>query len=152
MTPMAATSVTLSELVQHPTEVISHLNDGDVFVTRRQAETLRLSLAVTDENHDEAMRAIAVLIRDSFDAEEASKIEHRLMAAFPWLDFIPHAYRGDFVREFLRSLLACSDVGRYGPLNVVIESWKETARAYAEGITPSGAYLERPSAVPRPHS
>jgi len=126
------TTVTFSELLRTPNEVIGKLDAGDVVLTRRGAEPLRLSLAATASDEVSTLDALAQLIAASLDDEMSDRVAQHLLEPFPWAEFLPADVRREFVGDFLRTARAGAAVGRFDRLTILIEAWRATAEAYAD--------------------
>lgn len=138
-----STTVTLSALLRTPHEVFDKLNDGDVLVTRRDGDDLRLSKAERSEAEAATVQALAQLIAASLDDQTCDQLADRLAGPFPWIAFLPPQHRRQFVGEFLRLTRASASIGRFERLAIALEAWKATAEAYADpGLTPDGSDLD----------
>jgi hypothetical protein len=149
-------TVTLSSFVQAPTKVIDALDDGDVLLTRRSGESLRLSKAVDADRELSSMQKLAQLIAASLDDEVTARIAGHMAEPFPWIELLPPESRNRFVGEFLRLARACAAVGRFERLAVALEAWEATAEAYADpDVRVDGSdleYLAEPEPVSFPLS
>jgi hypothetical protein len=146
------TTATFSELLRTPNDVVGRLEaGGDVLLTRRDAEPLRLSLAGPAAAESSTLAALAQLIGASLDEEMGDRIASHLADPFPWIEFLPTEARREFVGEFLRVARACAAVSRFDRLTVLLAAWRGTAEAYADpSITIDGSdldYLPAGSAV-----
>jgi len=136
------TTRTLSQFVQTPTQVIADLNNGDVVLTRRGGESLRLSKADKVDGEAKAVSALAQMIAASLDESFADRMVEHLGETFPWIEFLPAVERRNFVKSFLRIARACASVNSFDRLGSFIESWQATATAYADPtVTPDGSDL-----------
>lgn len=137
------TTATLSNLLRHPNEVIERLDEGDVVLTRRDGESLRLSKESDATSEQEMVSAIAHLIAASvLDEGVADRIAGNLAAPFPWIEFLPDAARREFAGDFLRTARACASIKRFDRLAVVVGNWRETATAYSLGLDATLADLD----------
>ena len=150
------TTATFSALLRTPNEVIERLEHGDVLLTRRDAEPLRLSKARTAQAESDTLSALAQLIAASLDDDACERLVDRLADPFPWIAFLPSKFQKDFVDEFLRTTRACASVGRFDRLTIALNAWQATAEAYANPhLTSDGSDLEplsRPAAVVNPRT
>jgi hypothetical protein len=150
------TTATFSALLRTPNEVIERLEHGDVLLTRRDAEPLRLSKARTAQAESDTLSALAQLIAASLDDDACERLVDRLADPFPWIAFLPSKFQKDFVDEFLRTTRACASVGRFDRLTIALNAWQSTAEAYANPhLTSDGSDLEplsRPAAVVNPRT
>ena len=145
-------TATFSAFLRTPNEVFDQLEGGDVLLTRREAEPLRLSKARTAEQEIDTLSALAQLISASLDDEACDRLIENLAGPFPWIDFLPPDAKQAFVQEFLRTARACASVSRFDRLTIALAAWKATAEAYADpSVTIDGSDLdyldERPVAI-----
>lgn len=104
-------TVTLSTLLRHPNEVIERLEEGDVVLTRRDGEDLRLSKDSEVTSEHKMVSAVAHLItRAVLDESTADRVVDNLFDPFPWIEFLP------------ASALASSPQSSSGPLAPVLRS------------------------------
>lgn len=142
MAAMTSTA-TFSALLRTPNEVIEQLNDGDVLLTRRDAEPLRLSKARNAAQEIDTLSALAQLIGASLDDQACDRLVDNLAGPFPWIEFLPAEARRSFVKDFLRTARACAAVGRFDRLTIVLAAWKGTAELYADPtLSPDGSDLD----------
>jgi hypothetical protein len=125
-------TATFSALLRTPNEVIDQLEGGDVLLTRRDAEPLRLSKARTAAQEVDTLAALAQLIAASLDDAACDRLVEKLADPFPWIVVLPAAARRGFVQEFLATARACAAVGRFERLTITLTAWKGTAEAYAD--------------------
>lgn len=144
------TEATFSELLRNPTEVVERLARGDVVLTRRGAEPLRLSKDSTVTREHEMVAALAQLIAATVtDDAQIQKVAHALRGPFPWIDLLEDDAAA-FVGDFLRTARACASVGRFERLGVEVENWRETAIAYSLGLRERGEELDHMPAAAAP--
>lgn len=129
------TTATLSALLRTPNEVIDRLDEGDVVLTRRDGESLRLTKESSAADEHEMVSAFAHLIAaTALDETMADRMATNLSTPFPWIEFLPANAHRDFVNEFLRTARACASVDRFDRLAVVVANWRETAIVYSLGL------------------
>ena len=148
-------SVTLSTFLRSPNEVIKLLDAGDVVLTRREGEALRVSKESNHAGEHAMISALSQLIAASVAKVDSSQEVAVILQAgpFPWLEFLPVNARAEFVGEFLRTAHACAIVERFDQLAVLVANWRETAVAYSLGLDTGLiglAYLSVPAEVPAP--
>lgn len=136
------TTATFSALLRTPNDVIAQLDGGDVLLTRRDAEPLRLSKARRVEREASTLSALSQLIAASLDDDRSDVIASHLPDPFPWIEFLPDEDRRAFVGEFFRTARACAAVDNFDRLGVALAAWEGTAQAYAAGLDPHGADLD----------
>ncbi|MEV0334577.1 hypothetical protein [Nocardia sp. NPDC050717] len=128
--------------------------NGDVILVRRSAPPVRLSSADTEAAAADALGVLMQLLTVAMDDELLERMVSRLAVVFPWLELLPETARIEFVGEFLAIARGGLSVGRVDRLSTTLESWKETARAYADpAIAIDGSdlhYLEDPEAAVAP--
>lgn len=149
------TTMTFSALLRTPHEVIDELDNGDVVLTRRDGDALRLSKASSVDHDRAAISALAQLIAASLDDEGRDRIVTSLAIPFPWIEFLPDDAKREFADEFVRTAHACASVGQFQRLTIVINAWEATAEACADGIPPDGSdldFFDEPEPVPDPRS
>ncbi|UYM04092.1 hypothetical protein [Solicola gregarius] len=149
-------TATLSELLRNPNDVIDRLNEGDVVLTRRGGEALRLSKDQDASQEREMVGALAHLIGATLlDKDVVERLAGSLQESFPWMEFLDAPARQRFVDDFLRTARACASVGRFDRLGVEVANWRETAIAYSLGLQsrPDNLeYLPEGSVVPDPRA
>lgn len=128
MTP----TVTLSELLRTPNDVIAQLDKGDVLLSRREGRTLRLSFAEPAEAQIDAIEAITNFIGAAANEALYARMAEGLDGEFPWMELLPRPARAEFVAEFLRTTRACIAVSRFDQLVSVLAGWRATAEACAD--------------------
>lgn len=150
-------TVTLSTLLRSPNEVIDRLDAGDVVLTRREGESLRLSKDSSRAGEHTVIAAlsqmIAAIVTSEDSAPQIAQILQR--GPFPWLEFLTPEARAQFVAEFLRMAHACASIERFDQLAVLVGNWRETAIAYSLGLDHAldfTDYLPAPQVAPDPHS
>lgn len=141
---LVTTTATFSTFLRSPNSVIERLDEGgDVLLTRRDGEPLRLSKARDAEQEATTLQALAQLIAASLDDEACDRLVGRLSEPFPWIALLPPERRREFVGDFLRTARACASVGRFDRLTIALNAWKATAEAYADPhMSPGGADLD----------
>lgn len=149
---MATHELTWSAFLREPTRVEPMLEKGDVLLKRRDGEALRLSRESRDANTRQAIIDAVRLLRADPSAAPIRGPDQSVTNRLPWTRFLPEEDRLAFVTEFIDHLEACADLGDFTALGRLLEEWKNTAAAYADGVAPA---LKRPvkavgGRVPRP--
>jgi hypothetical protein len=120
-----------SDLLRHPKDVTSEVEDGDVLLRRRDEPDLRLSRADREAERTEAFGAMARAFRNlAFHSPGA--LDDALRDAFAWLEFLPAADRRLFAGEFARVVTAAAELDNYGPLSQLVREWRATAEVHAD--------------------
>ncbi len=135
-------TATFSDFVRHPTKVLAYAEGEDIRLTRREEGDLVVSSFERREENVSALELLARLIAATLDDETCDRLSDQLRLELPWIDLLPLDQRRRFVGDYFRTARSCVSVGEFRPLVIEIEAWKETARAYAEGIDPKGRDLE----------
>lgn len=155
-TGLMTSTATFSALLRTPNEVIDQLEAGDVLLTRRDAEPLRLSKARPAEQEVHTLAALAQLIAAGLDDDASDRLVDKLIDPFPWITVLPPAARRGFIEEFLATARACAALGRFERLTIALAAWKGTAEAYADpAISRDGSdleYLDEPQVVGDPRT
>jgi hypothetical protein len=120
-----------SDLLRHPKDVTSEVEDSDVLLRRRDEPDLRLSRADREAERTEAFSAMARAFRNlAFHSPGA--LGDALSDAFGWLEFLPAADRRLFADEFARVVTAAAELDNYGPLGQLVREWRATAEVHAD--------------------
>lgn len=129
-------TVTLSAFLRTPNEIIERLDEGDVVLTRREGESLRVSKESNRSAEYAMVNALSQLIAGlTVEEDSADRVATILQRGpFPWLEFFNDAGRREFVAKFIRTAHACADVQRFEALSVVVGNWRETALALSLGM------------------
>jgi len=72
------------------------------------------------------------LLRNLFQLGGEELITEALVDAFPWTNFLPEKDRITFVKEFMWTLEACSDLDASTPFGRMIHEWQQTAAIHAD--------------------
>lgn len=120
-----------SDLLRHPKDVTSDVEDSDVLLRRRDEPDLRLTRADRDADRADAFAALARTLRN-LAAHNAKALQEALGDAFPWLEFLPAADRRLFVDELTRVLIGAAALDNYAPLSQLVREWRATAEIHAD--------------------
>ena len=120
-----------SDLLRHPKDVTSDVEDSDVLLRRRDEPDLRLTRADRDADRADAFSALARTLR-TLAAHNTKALEEALVDAFPWLEFLPVADRRLFVDELTRVLVGAAALDNYAPLSQLVREWRSTAEIHAD--------------------
>lgn len=133
-------TVNFSTLLRDPKQVIEHLDEGDVVITRRGEESLRISKEHDTARDQEMTRAFAQMLGALvLDEDQAERMLDRLRIPFGWIDFLNEPEQRAFADEFFRTARACAAAGHFDRLAIEVGNWHETALGYSAGLR------ERPS-------
>lgn len=125
------TQVTLSALVQTPTRVIALLEEGDVVLTRREGENLRLTV------DSRATRQAASLSHATEVVAQIARVAPEigvevLRIVFPWVEILSSREREQFAEEYLSTLRAAASLNSFAVLDSVENAWRATAELKAD--------------------
>jgi hypothetical protein len=141
-----------SDLLRHPKEVTSDVEEGDVLLRRRDEPDLRLTRADRDADRAVAFAALGRTLR-TLAVRSPKALGEALGEALPWLEFLPLADRRAFVDEFSRVVVASAELDSYEPLSQLVREWRATAEVYADPklarrlkrpLEADGDHVERP--------
>lgn len=136
-------TATFSTLLRDPNKVIKSLEEGDVVLTRRDAEPLRISKERDAAREREMTQAFAQMLGALvLNDEQADRLLDRLRIPFGWLDFLSAHEQQRFAEEFFRTARACAAAGNFKRLAVEVGNWHETALAYSLGLRDRLASIE----------
>ena len=120
-----------SDLLRHPKDVTSEVENSDVLLRRRDEPDLRLSRADREAERTEAFRSMSRAFRN-LAVHSPAALRHALGDAFGWLEFLPAADRREFADEFARVVTAAAELDNYGPLSQLVREWRATAEVQAD--------------------
>ncbi len=128
-------TATFSALLRDPNKVIANLEEGDVVITRRDAEPLRISRERDAARDREMTQAFAQMLGALvLDDEVTERLLDRLRIPFGWLDFLSSHEQQAFAQDFFLTARACAAVGSFERLAIEVGNWHETALAYSLGL------------------
>jgi len=120
-----------SDLLRHPKDVTSEVENSDVLLRRRDEPDLRLSRADREAERAEAFGALARAFRN-LAVHNPGALGDALGDAFGWLEFLPRADRRRFADEFAHVVTAAAQLDNYAPLGQLVREWRATAEVYAD--------------------
>src|SRR5258708_7768782 len=88
---MRVTVRPFSDLLRHPKDVTSDIEEGDVLLRRRDEPDLRLTRADREAERTAAFAAFGRTLRN-MPVQTPGALEEALIEAFPWLEFLPHVW------------------------------------------------------------
>ncbi len=128
-------TVTFSTLLRDPNKVIESLEEGDVVLTRRDAEPLRISKERDAARERQMTQAFAQMLGALvLDDDKTDRLLERLRVPFGWLDLLSADEQRRFAEEFFRTARACAAAGNFERLAIEVGNWRETAVAYSLGL------------------
>ena len=147
---MLTQTARFSDLSRDSKAVAAAADRGPVTITRRDGEDLVLERASVVEHRRAGLQLAAQIVAAAV-SEWPGSFTERLKAPFPWIRFLPEAYREDFAAELLEVARACAAVSVFDELATTIHAWQSTAEAYAAGLVGvEPEWLDEPTAVERP--
>lgn len=120
-----------SDLLRHPKEVTSDVDDGDVLLRRRDEPDLRLTRADRDVDRASTFAALGRTLRN-LAVHSPKALGESVEEALPWLGLLPVNDRQLFLQEFSRVLVATTELDTYAPLSQLIREWRATAEIHAD--------------------
>ncbi|TFD73275.1 hypothetical protein [Cryobacterium fucosi] len=131
---MGMSTATFTDLLRRPKEVLAHIDEGQVRITRRDGDDLVIlrghDLDVLENGVALSSRLIRAIGRNKGDVAAA------LTDLFAWTaEFTPGELRV-YAAEIEQLLYAASELGTFERLLRAQQEWQETAFAYAMGMRP----------------
>ena len=126
------TEVQWSELQRDPKGVAALADKGDVRVRRRDGAPLLLISEGAAESAAVGALSAARALRNALthlSVEDAAAV---LTEEFPWLDVLPESDRRQFATDFVRTVEASAELGRWAVLAQVVVEWRATAAIHAD--------------------
>jgi len=120
-----------SDLLRHPKQVTSDVEDNDVLLRRRDQPDLRLSRADREAERSDAVRGLTRALRN-VAAHHPAALREAVADAFPWVEFLPIRDRALFAEEFARTVMAAAAIDNYAPLSQLVREWRDTAEVHAD--------------------
>lgn len=124
-----------SEIARNPRDVAAAVErEGTARLDRRGEGQpfilMTLSRYATNQSGIRfAERFLRTAVARSFEHGDLNEL---LVEAFPWLRFIPEEHRAAFVKEFMDTFQACTDLDVWTPMQRLMREWKATAAVYAD--------------------
>ena len=127
-------TATFTDLLRKPKEVLAHIDEGQVRITRRDGDDLVIlrghDLDVLENGVALSSRLIRAIGRNKGDVAAA------LTDLFAWAGEFTAGELSAYAAEIEQLLYAASALGRFERLLRAQQEWKETALAYAMGMRP----------------
>jgi hypothetical protein len=127
-------TATFTDLLRKPKEVLAHIDEGQVRITRRDGDDLVIlrghDLDVLESGVALSSRLIRAIGRNKGDVEAA------LSDLFAWTGEFNAGELSAYAAEIERLLYAASELGTFERLLRAQREWQETAMAYAMGMQP----------------
>lgn len=129
-------TATFTDLLRKPKEVLAHVDEGQVRITRRDGDDLVIlrgrDLDVLQNGTALSSRLIRAIGRNSNDVVAA------LTDLFAWTGEFTPAELAAYAAEIEQLVYSASELGTYERLLRAQQEWQETAVAYAMGMRPVG--------------
>lgn len=129
------TTVSFSELINHPKSTVSKIDrDRALRLRRRDAEGLVLKTATRDDQDSELSSATTRMFVAMMRREGAALdlLVDVVPDAFPWVRFLPAEDVRAFVVELVNTLRAVEDLDNPAPVVQLITEWRNTAEVHAD--------------------
>lgn len=120
-----------SDLLRHPKEVTSDLDDGDVLLRRRGEPDVLLSRADRDDERAASLVGLGRALRH-LAVHQPKALAEALDEAFPWLTFLPRRDRDVFIREFSVIVAGAVELDNLTPVSQLLREWRATAEVHAD--------------------
>jgi hypothetical protein len=134
---------TLTDFLRDAKTVLKRVDKEDVVLSRRGKAPIRISLETRNTSAATALGLAADVLAALVNVPQVpARLPAVLEQRFPWVRFLPEHERERFAREFVETLQACASIGRPGPLDALVTSWKSTATIHADPAL--AADLKRP--------
>jgi hypothetical protein len=127
-------TATFTDLLRKPKDVLAHIDEGQVRITRRDGDDLVILRGHDLDVLENGLALSSLLIRAI--GRNKGDVEAALTELFAWTaEFNAGELRG-YATEIERLLYAASELGTFERLLRAQQEWKQTAVAYAMGMGP----------------
>jgi hypothetical protein len=125
---------TFSELLRHSGEVARDAESVDVVLHRRDGPDLMLVEYKREEGLRETFTAAASILSSMMQVfqEHLEKSADGIGDSLAWTTFLTERERLEFVREFVRGILAGAQAGTFTPAAQILREWRATAMVHAD--------------------
>ncbi|MCT1396655.1 hypothetical protein M4D51_13065 [Microbacterium sp. p3-SID338] len=143
-------TATFTHLLRKPKDVLAHVDEGVVRITRRDGEDLVILRGHDLETLEQGVKLSSELLRaigrNKGDAAAA------LQELFAWTSEFSEDELASYANEMERLVYSASELGSFERLLRAQHEWRETAAAYAMGMRPVEPieFLADPERVLRP--
>lgn len=123
-----------SDAARAPREVASAVESSGEVRLERRGDGVPFVIMREDraQQAHQGMETSTRLLRNLFQLGGEELVTEALVAAFPWTNFLPEKDRITFVKEFMWTLEACSDLDVWAPFGRMIHEWQQTAAIHAD--------------------
>lgn len=144
------TTATFTDLLRKPKEVLAHIDEGHVRITRRDGDDLVIlrgyDLTTLEDGVALSSQLLRAIGRNQGDVAAA------LTELFAWAGQFTPQELSAYAAEIENLVYASSELSTFERLLRAQREWTETALAYAMGMNPTGPveFLTAPVRVDRP--
>lgn len=128
---MATKQVPYSSFLRGPGDVLSVLEELDVILERRDAESLVLTPVHRFEARNEGMAVAARALHEMLSRDTA-RADEIMQASVPWLHWLPDDDRRNCINELVAELEAGAATGNVEPFARALRAWRSTAEAWSD--------------------
>ena len=122
-----------SDAARTPREVAAAVDSaGEIRLERRGEVPFVITREDRAQQAQEAMETAARLLRNFVSHDRLDLIERMLIDALPWTRFLPEKDQAEFVREFVWTIEACTDLNLWAPFGRMLHEWQQTAAIHAD--------------------
>ncbi|GAA0992359.1 hypothetical protein [Subtercola frigoramans] len=127
-------TATFTDLLRRPKEVLAHIDEGQVRITRRDGDDLVIlrghDLDILETGVALSSRLLRAIGRNKGDVAAALK------ELFAWVGEFNNDELDAYATEIEQLVYAASELGTFQRLLRAQQEWQETALAYAIGMRP----------------
>jgi hypothetical protein len=151
---MTTKQVPYSSFLRGPADVLSVLEEADVVLERRDAESLVLTPVHRFEARNEGMAVAARALQEMLH-RDPSRADEVMQASVSWLHWLPDDERRSCINELVLELEAGAATGNLEPFAGALRAWRSTAEVWSDpelarrlsrGFAGDGPLLKRPAA------
>lgn len=128
------TTATFTDLLRKPKDVLAHVDEGQVRITRRDGDDLVILRGQDLEALEHGIALSSQLLR-AIGRNKGDTIA-ALKDLFAWTAELEAQELAAYAEEIERLVYAASELGAFERLLRAQREWRETAMAYAMGLTP----------------
>ena len=136
-----------SDLARHSSEVSDALDRHGEVTVNRGRQQLRLGPAPSPTIVD-VVRDLCALLAALVEHEQPDHVSAVLTRAWPWTRALPAEDQLLLAKEAGETAEMCESLATWKPLTDLLNDWRGTARAWADGATP--VRVDKPLGVPVP--
>lgn len=143
-------TATFTELLRKPKDVLAHVDEGVVRITRRDGEDLVILRDHDLETLEHGVKLSSELLRAI--GRHKGDVTAALQELYAWTSEFSDDELGSYAKEIERLVYSASELGTFERLLRAQQEWRETAAAYAMGMRPAVPIelMDEPVRVERP--